>query len=122
LVVLGLLGLVLGALLFGLVGGLVAGASTRMETTVRIRSEDSEYYFRHAEKRPDELRLELSAALMAIDSARAVQASDPHELADDNLTAGSVPDQLSKLASLLERGLITRDEFEQIKARLITET
>jgi hypothetical protein len=118
LLILGLLGLLLGAVLFGIVGAMVASASSQNETIIRIRGSDSELYFRHTAKRPDALRIELSEPLLAIENARAGQPSDPGE----RLVAasGSIPDQLSKLASLLHEGLITRDEFDHLKAELIT--
>ena len=36
--------------------------------------------------------------------------------------ASSVADEISKLGSLLEQGLLTRDEFQQAKASLIQAT
>jgi len=117
LVVLGLLGLLLGAVLFGLIGAMTGSASTRVETTVRIRDADADLYFLNTEKEPDALRIQLSAALAAIDTARGA----PRDDADGSaaLPSASIPDQLGKLASLLEHGTITRDEFEQLKAKLI---
>ena len=118
--VLGLLGFLLGAVVFGLVGALLGAASTKIETIVRIRGADADYYFLHTAKRPDALRIELSEPLRAISSARAAPAGDSHETAE--LASGSISDELSKLASLLERGLITRDEFEHLKANLIAKS
>jgi len=120
LVVLGLLGLFLGAVLFGLVGALVGAASTKMETIVRIRGRDTKFYFLHARMRPDAVRVGLSEPLGAIANARNAQAADSGELAEP--ASGSISDQLSKLASLLQHGLITREEFEHLKARLIAES
>jgi hypothetical protein len=118
--VLGLLGLLLGAVVFGLAGAMVGAGSTKIETIVQIRGKDAEFYFLHTEKRPDALRIELSEPLRAIGNARAAQAGDPDEPA--GLASGSVPDQLSQLASLLQRALITRDEFEHLKAKLLAES
>lgn len=64
------------------------------------------------------LRIELSVALSTIDAVRGTppdQAEVPAEL-----PSGSIPDLLGKLASLLEDGTITHDEFEHLKARLIS--
>jgi hypothetical protein len=118
--VLDLLGLLLGAVVFGLAGAMVGAGSTKIETIVRIRGKDAEFYFLHTEKRPDALRIELSEPLRAIGNAHAAQAGDPDEPA--RLASGSVPDQLSQLASLLQRALITRDEFEHLKAKLLAES
>jgi len=115
--VLGLLGLLLGALLFGLIGALAGASSTKTEAIVRIRCRDGELHFLYAGQRPDALRTELSEPLEAVRRARAEPASDTDEPAQ--LPPGSIPDQLTKLASLLQQGLINRDEFEHLKAKLI---
>jgi hypothetical protein len=116
----GLLGLLFGAVIFSFVGALLAAASTKIETIVRIRSEDAEFYFLHTEKGPDALRIELSEPLRAIGNARAGQVGDSDQPAE--LSSGSISDQLSKLASLLQQDLITRDEFEHLKAKLIAKS
>jgi len=115
--VLGLLGFLLGALIFGLVGALLGAGAAKTETIVRIRGESAALYFLHTERRPEALRMQLSEPLRAIRVARGEQAGDSDELA--KVGSGSISDQLSKLASLLQQDLITRDEFEQLKARLI---
>jgi hypothetical protein len=119
LLVLGVLGLFLGAIVFALLGAVVGSAWTRIETIVRIRGRDAEAYFLNIEKRQDALRIELSEPLRAIGKARAGDAGDPAEPADPE--AGSIPDQLAKLAALLQQGLLTRDEFEHLKAKLIAQ-
>ena len=116
---LGLLGFFFGALIFGLIGAMAGSAWNKIETTVRLRGRDADLYFLHTEKRPDPLRIELSEALRAIDRAHAAQTGEPEGSAD--LPSASIPDQLSRLASLLQQGLITREEFEHLKARLITQ-
>jgi Short C-terminal domain len=120
LLVLGLLGLFLGALVFGLLGAVIGSAWTRIETVVRIRGRDAELYFLTREKRRDALRIELSEPLRAIGKARVGDAGDPAEPAGPE--AGTIPDQLAKLAALLQQGLLTRDEFEHLKARLIAQS
>lgn len=117
LIVLGVLGLLLGAVLFGLIGAMAGSASTKVETIVRIRGPEADQYFLNREKEPDALRIELSAAITAIDTARGAP-RDQSEAA--GLPSRSIPDQLGKLASLLEDGTITHDEFEHLKARLIS--
>jgi hypothetical protein len=56
----------------------------------------------------------------AIKNARAAHAVDPDEPPDP--AARSSTDQLGKLASRLQQRLITRDEFEHLKAKLIAES
>ncbi|HEY2075164.1 MAG TPA: SHOCT domain-containing protein [Streptosporangiaceae bacterium] len=115
--VFGLAGLMLGAILFGLIGALAGSASTTVESIVRIRAADADLYFLNAAKEPDALRIELAAALAAIDSARGTPRDEDKGSAV--LPPASIPDQLGKLASLLAQGTITRDEFEHLKAKLI---
>jgi hypothetical protein len=117
LVFLGVVGLLLGAVLFGLVGALVGVGSSKTETTVRLRARAGEFYFLLAAKPADAVRIELAEPLRAIENARGEHAPDPADLTD--LAPGSIPDQLTKLASLLQQSLITRDEFDDLKAKLI---
>ena len=116
---LGLPGFFLGALIFGVIGAIAGSAWTKIETTVRLRGRDAELFFLDTRKRPDPLRIELSEALRAIVRAHATQTGEPQESAD--VASESIPDQLSRLASLLQQGLITREEFEHLKARLIAQ-
>jgi hypothetical protein len=60
------------------------------------------------------MRIGLSRALGAVRQARAGATADT----DDGLAA-SVVDQLGKLAAMLESGLLTREEFDRLKAALI---
>jgi hypothetical protein len=118
LLIFGLLGLLLGAVLFGLFGAL-AGSGSTVETIVRIRAGDADLYFltTEREREPDALRIELAPALAAIDAARGTSPDAADGLPE--VPPASIPDQLGKLASLLDSGTITRDEFENLKARLI---
>jgi hypothetical protein len=115
--VFGLPGLLLGAVLFGFLGALGGSASTRVESIIRIRASDADLYFLNTEKDPDALRIELAAALTAIDTARGGPRDDANGSAVQ--PSASIPDQLGKLASLLDQGTITRDEFDHLKAKLI---
>jgi hypothetical protein len=112
-------GLLVGAVVLGLVGGLLAALTSTEETIVRIRGRDAELQFREKFRRAHEVRRELSEPLTAIRKANA-GLHEPSEPAET--TSDSVADQLSKLASLLQQELITRDEFEHLKARLIADS
>ncbi len=120
LLVFGAVGLLLGALVFGLVGALAGATSSKVEATVRIRGRDAELYFVLTGKPPDALRIELSDPLRLIDNARAARAGELGALSDP--AGGPIPDQLTKLASLLQQSLITRDEFDHLKAKVIAES
>jgi hypothetical protein len=98
----------------------VGASSSRIEAIIRLRGRDAEFYFLHTEKRPDALRIELSEPLRPIENAHAAQAGDSDE--PEDLEPLSIPDQLSKLASLLQQDLITRDEFDHLKAKLIAKS
>lgn len=119
LVLRGLVGFLLGALIFGLVGAMAGASSSKTETIVRLRGRDAEFYFLNTETSPDVTRVELSEPLRAIENARTGQPGKLDEPAD--LAPESVPDQLTRLSSLLQQSLITRDEFEYLKAKLIAE-
>lgn len=120
LIVHSLLVLLLGAIILGFLGALLCAAQTKIETIVRIRSSDVELHFLHTAMSPDALRVELSEALRAIRNSRFERANDSRETAEPG--SGSTSDQLSKLASLLQQDLITRDEFEHLKAKLIAQS
>ncbi|HSR86998.1 MAG TPA: SHOCT domain-containing protein [Streptosporangiaceae bacterium] len=105
------------AIFFGLPGALLAATSARIQTIVRINSADWELFFRDSHKQADAWRIELSAPLKAIRDARAAQSAKSGPAAP-----GSVTDQLTRLASMLESGLLTRNEFDKLKAKLIAES
>jgi hypothetical protein len=116
-----LFGLLLGALLFGAVGAAIgAGSAAKIKTTVRIRVKDAELYFLSTAKSADALRIEMSGPLRAIQGARAGHPGDANE--SPAQAPATVPDRLTQLASLLQQGLITREEFEHLKTKLIAET
>lgn len=104
---------------FGYTGALVAYGSTRIKTFVQIQTADSELFFLHTALPPEDLRVHLSRGIGAVRQARAAATSP----ADSERQPGpaSPTDDLSKLAGLLDSGLLTREEFDQLKARLLTE-
>jgi len=117
LLLLGLLGCLLGVLLFGSIGALVMASSGK--TILRLGDRDAEFFFSTTKKTPDALRIELSRPLQAITGARAAGQPGSGELAAQ--VSGSIPDQLSKLASLLADGVLSREEFEHVKAKVIAQ-
>jgi Short C-terminal domain len=64
---------------------------------------------------PEALQISLSQALSTIRQARAT-ASRP----EDGRRPEFLVNQLAKLATMLENGLLTRDEFERMKAAVIS--
>jgi hypothetical protein len=123
--ILGLVGALFGALIFAAVAAMIGAVSGKIETLLRLRGPDVEFYFVITEKRADALRIALSEPLRVIETARAAQVSETQPGDSDGPAAvapGTIPDQLTKLASLLQQGLITRHEFEHLKAKLIADS
>jgi hypothetical protein len=106
------------ALVLGLPGVLLGTGETKIQTIVRINTADRELFFLNTQKQADALRMELSVPLKAIRDARAA-ASHGHP---DPPAPESITDQLTRLASMLEAGLLTRQEFDHLKARLIAQS
>jgi hypothetical protein len=108
-------------LAFGLDIGMMASQATRIKTVVRFETGDCELFVVDEQTQPDELRMRLSPALWAIREAREAAGRPGPEDAPAAAAsgAGSVVDQLAKLAGLLESGLLTRAEFDRLKAALL---
>jgi hypothetical protein len=100
----GLLGLSLGAILFGLIAAAAMASANPTKAIVLLRGQDSEFFFSKAGLDSDALRIQLSRPLLAIAGPRA---------------DGDVSEQLTRLAALLADGLLLREEFEELKARII---
>jgi hypothetical protein len=91
---------------------------SRIDTVICLQTDAAELFLHHGETPPDALRMQLSPVftkLRQLASARS---------ADSDLSAGQasdrhVIDRLDKLAGLLERGLITDDEFARLKSDLL---
>jgi hypothetical protein len=86
---------------------------TSITTVVRIQAASCELFLMHNRLTPQQVRMALSRPLGLIRSARPV-ATAPAVPAQ-----GSPVEELTKLASMLESGLLTRDEFERLKVRLL---
>lgn len=88
---------------------------TTVTTIVRVQATHAELFLLHAKKEPQALRIQLSPALGAIREAQAAM-REPPEHADRTAAL----DELDRLVALLDRGLITRAESGQLKAKLIS--
>ncbi|MDQ2874356.1 MAG: SHOCT domain-containing protein [Actinomycetota bacterium] len=110
---------------FGAVGALegmaIAGVlnaltpRTTTTTVIRIQARASELFLLHTKQTPQQLRMRLSRPLGAI---RAVRAAGVQQ---QPAGAASPVQELAKLASMLESGLLTRAEFDALKARLLSQ-
>ena len=113
-------GLLVGAVVLALIGGLIGAAASKKDTILRVRGPEAELNFLDPAGSPDQLRTALSEPLVAIRKANAAEVGSSEDAA--KVTSGSIPDQLAKLAGLLQQELITRDEFEHLKAKLLAES
>jgi hypothetical protein len=114
-----LLGLIFGAMICGWIGAFAMVAATKTKTTVRLRSKDAEFFFLSTDKAEDAIRIALSGPLTAIERARTTRPGGSGEPADR--ASDSIPDQLDKLASLLADGVLSPEEFERLKAKVIAQ-
>jgi hypothetical protein len=92
---------------------------TSIKTVVRVQAADCELFFLHTQATPEQTRIDLSLPLGAIRSAQASARAHKHR---ESLRPASPVEDLARLASMLESGLLTRDEFDHLKARLLTES
>ena|SRR5579859_5968469 len=77
-----------------------------------------EFFLLHRRLTPEQLRIEMSRALGAIRTARAT-ASQQTKSDAGSLGSASPVAELAKLAEMLQAGLLTREEFDQLKASLL---
>lgn len=87
---------------------------TSITTIIRIQGTACEFFLLHTRSTPEKLRIEMSRALGAIRTARAgtVQEALPAQ-------PMSPVQELAKLAEMLQAGLLTREEFDRLKTRLL---
>jgi hypothetical protein len=102
--------------MLGLIGEVIAVSSTRIQTVVRLNAPVGELFFLCTTELPDTLRIALSRPLAAINQARSARAPIAAPQAS---AASATVAELSRLASLLEAGLLTRAEFDQLKSQLL---
>jgi Short C-terminal domain len=91
---------------------------TSVQTIVRIQGSSCELFLLYIKLTPEQLRIAMSRTLGTIRSARPTQTPGvpQHETP---AAAPSPVQELTKLADLLEKGLLTREEFDLMKSKLI---
>jgi hypothetical protein len=89
---------------------------TKVTTIIRLQATNSELFLLWTRTTPEQLRIELSRPLGAIRSARAMATHCTQVGVAD---ASTDVEQLTKLADMLQAGLLTREEFDQLKAKLL---
>jgi hypothetical protein len=85
---------------------------TTITTILRVQGTNCELFLLWTKTTPGQLRIELSRPLGAIRAARAAVDRTPAR-------PGSPVAELSKLADMLQAGLLSREEFDQLKAKLL---
>lgn len=86
--------------------------SSQMDTVLRLQTADAEVYLFYGAETPEALRRSLSPVFLRL---RQQATTQPSSGSGD----GHVVDRLHKLADLLDRGLIDKDEFAALKADLM---
>jgi hypothetical protein len=112
---LGAAGAIEGMAIASVLNGLTS--RTSIKTILRIQGTSYELFLLHGRMTPEQLRIELSRPLAAIRSIRAATAAEGTQ--DKALTRSAPVEELTKLADMLEKGLLTRDEFDLMKAKLL---
>jgi hypothetical protein len=112
----GVTGAIEGMALASVLNGLTT--RTSIKTIVRVQGTGCELFLLHTRATPDQLRIAMSRPLSAIRSARA--AEETRGIQQEARAAPPSPaEELTKLADLLKKGLLTREEFDLMKAKLI---
>jgi hypothetical protein len=91
---------------------------TSIKTVVRIQGTGCELFLLNTRLTPEQLRIAMSRPLGIIRSARAAEAAGGARHGA-HATSPSPVEELSKLAGMLEKGLLTREEFDLMKAKLL---
>jgi hypothetical protein len=110
---------------FGIVGAaagmLTASAlnamtsSTSIDTVIHLQAASGELFLHYGQQTPEVLRRTLSPVFTKL------RQGQPSGSSRGDASAAGVVDQLHKLAGLLDRGLLTPEEFAQLKADLLSE-
>ncbi|WP_234340415.1 DUF4429 domain-containing protein [Streptomyces sp. TP-A0875] len=101
-----------GFIQFTIPGGNEVRSSFGSQTFSAVEDENSVVFNRNQQPAFDAMRA-------AIDEAIARQHAAPQPTAAAAEVGGSVADELTKLGALVQQGLMSREEFEQAKARLL---
>jgi hypothetical protein len=110
----GLEGFLKGAAVATLLNALTT--RTKIRTVFRIEAAGGEATFFYSRETPEELRITLAPVFTDL-RKRAV----PSSPASEPPTTSDPVERLAQLAALLDRGLLTRDEFDRAKTRLLEE-
>jgi Short C-terminal domain len=111
----GVTGAIEGMAVASVLNGLTS--RTSIKTVVRIQGTNCELFLLHTRVTPDQLRMQLSHPLAVI---RTTRVAGPGAVQYGAPTRSASPvEELAKLADMLEKGLLTREEFDLMKAKLL---
>jgi hypothetical protein len=88
---------------------------TSIDTLICIQTTTAELFLHHSEATPDSLRIRLSQVFTVLRRQHARPRESGH---GGDAQMGAV-EQLTSLATMLERGLITNEEFQNLKADVL---
>lgn len=88
--------------------------STGIDTVIHLEAPTAELFLHYDKQTPEVLRRRLSPVFTRL------RQGEPRESSQNAGPDDHVVDRLQKLADLLDRGLLTRDEFAQLKADLLS--
>jgi hypothetical protein len=108
-------GAIEGVAIANVLNGLTSRGS--IKTIVRIQGTNCELFLLHTRVTPDQLRIEMSRALGVIRTARAARIPGGDQSGALPVRSASPVEELAKLADMLEKGLLTREEFDLMKAK-----
>ena len=91
---------------------------TSITTIMRIQGTGCELFLLHSRLTPERLRIEMSRTLAAIRGVRAGEAA-ARPAPEARPVSVSPVEELAKLADMLEKGLLTREEFDLMKAKIL---
>ena len=91
----------------------LVNAGTTASTVVCLMTTSAELFLHTSSQTPDDLRMRLSPVFTILRQQETTRS------ADQGPGGGGTVERLSKLAGLLEKELITREEFDQLKADLL---
>ena len=86
---------------------------TKVTTVICLQTPSAELFLQHTTETPDALRIRLSQVFNIL-RQRVPAANDSKPSGDEH-----VVDRLAKLADMLDRGLLNREEFDRLKSELL---
>lgn len=94
-----------------------AGTRSTTKTILAVRTTDSELFFLYTVTEPGQLRIDLSPVLGRI--REVLSSARVDNISEESPDVASIIERLGDAAKLLDRGLISREEFDRLKSQLL---